>query len=93
MRFQQYTSECIGGIAAVVRAREQPQEATRLLAAASTLRKRSGIAAGVAAGLWERERDAARAGLGDASFSAAWDEGLALRDEDALDRAQLAVAG
>jgi predicted ATPase/DNA-binding SARP family transcriptional activator len=93
MRFQQYTSECIGGIAAVVRAREQPQEATRLLAAASTLRKRSGIAAGVAAGLWERERDAARAELGDASFSAAWDEGLALRDEDALDRAQLAVAG
>jgi predicted ATPase/DNA-binding SARP family transcriptional activator len=92
MRFQQYTSECIGGIAAVVRAREQLHEATRLLAAASALRKRSGIAAGVASGLWERERDAARSELGEASFATAWEEGVGLRDEEALDRAELAVA-
>jgi predicted ATPase/DNA-binding SARP family transcriptional activator len=93
MRFHQYASECLSGIASVVRARERPQEATRLLAAASALRKRSGIAAGVASGLWERERDAARAELGEASFSVAWEEGLVLRDEEALDRAELAVAG
>jgi len=92
MRFAQYACECIGGIAAVARAREQPLEATRLLAAASALRSRAGIVSSVAAGLWERERAAARAGLGEASFVTAWEEGLVLRDEEALDRAQVAVA-
>ena len=43
--------------------------------------------------LWEREQTAARADLGEASFATAWAEGLALRDEEALDRAQLAVSG
>jgi len=92
MRFLQYASQCISGIAAVVRAREQPQEATRLLAAASALRTRAGVAPTVVATLWEREQAAARADLGEASFAAAWAEGLALRDEEALDRAQLAVS-
>jgi len=92
MRFQQYASECLGGIASVVRARERPHEAARLLAAASTLRKRSGIVPSVASGLWEREREAARAELGEATFMTAWEEGLSLRDEEALDRAELAVA-
>jgi tetratricopeptide (TPR) repeat protein len=92
MRFQQYASECLGGFASVVRARKRPQEATRLLAAASVLRKRSGIAAGVASGLWERERDAARSELGEASFVTAWEEGLVLREAEALDRAEFAVA-
>ena len=91
MHFTQYASQCIGGIAAVVLAREQPQEATRLFAAASALRNRSGIAPTVVT-LWEREQGAARADLGEASFAAAWAEGLALRDEEALDRAQLAVS-
>jgi hypothetical protein len=93
MRFPQYASQCIGGIAAVVRAREQPQEATRLLAAAHALRTRTGIAPGVPATLWEGEQAAARIALGEASFAAAWEEGLALRDEEALDRAQLAASG
>ena len=93
MRFPQYASQCIGGIAAVVRAREQPQEATRLFAAASALRSRAGIAPTVVATLWEREQTAARADLGEASFATAWAEGLALRDEEALDRAQLAISG
>jgi tetratricopeptide (TPR) repeat protein len=93
MRFPQYTSQCIGGIAAVIRAREQPQEATRLLAAASALRSRAGIAPTGPAAFWEREQAAARSDLGEASFSTAWAEGLELRDEEALDRAQLAVAG
>jgi predicted ATPase/DNA-binding SARP family transcriptional activator len=93
MRFPQYSAQCIGGIAAVVRAREQPQEATRLLAAASALRTRTGTAPTVAATLWEREQAAARIDLGEASFATAWAEGLALRDEEALDRAQLAIAG
>ena len=93
MRFPQYAAQCIGGIAALVRAREQPQEATRLLAAASALRSRAGIAPTVAATLWEREQAAARADLGGASFATAWAEGLALRDEEALDRAQLAISG
>ena len=92
MRFQQYASECLGGIASVVRARERPQEATRLLAAASTLRKRSGIVPSVASGLWEREREAARAELGEVSFMTAWEEGLVLRDDEALDRAEIAIA-
>ena len=43
--------------------------------------------------LWEREQAAARVDLGEASFATAWAEGLALRDEEALDRAQLAIAG
>jgi predicted ATPase/DNA-binding SARP family transcriptional activator len=93
MRFQQYASQCIGGAAAVARAREQPHEAARLLAAASALRSRSGIAPSVPATLWEREQTAARADLGEPAFAAAWGEGLALRDEEALDRAQLAVSG
>jgi tetratricopeptide (TPR) repeat protein len=93
MRFPQYASQCIGGIAAVARAREQPQEATRLLAAASALRGRAGTAPTVAATLWEREQAAVRADLGEASFASAWAEGLALHDEEALDRAQLAVSG
>lgn len=92
MRFPQYASQCIGGIAGVVRAREQPQEATRLLAAACALRSRAGIAPSVAATLWEREQAAARADLGEASFATAWAEGLALRDEEALDRAELAIS-
>jgi predicted ATPase/DNA-binding SARP family transcriptional activator len=92
MRFPQYTSQCVGGIAAVVRAREQPQEATRLFAAASAIRSRAGIAHSVVATLWEREQAAARADLGEASFATAWAEGLAMRDEEALDRAQLAVS-
>ena len=92
MRFQQYASECLGGIASVVHARERPQEAARLLAAASTLRKRSGIAPSVASGLWEREREAVRAELGEASFMTAWEEGLGLHDEEALDRAEIALA-
>ena len=92
MHFPQYASQCIGGIAAVVLAREQPQEATRLFAAASALRSRSGIAPTVVT-LWEREQTAARADLGEASFATAWAEGLALRDEEALDRAQLAISG
>jgi predicted ATPase/DNA-binding SARP family transcriptional activator len=92
MRFPQYASQCVGGIAAVVRAREQPQEATRLFAAASALRSRAGIAPTVVATVWEREQAAARADLGDASFAIAWAEGLGLRDEEALDRAQLAVS-
>ena len=89
MHFTQYASQCIGGIAAVVLAREQPQEATRLFAAASALRSRSGIAPTVVT-LWEREQGAARVDLGEAAFATAWAEGLALRDEEALDRAQLA---
>ena len=93
MRFPQYASQCIGGVAAVARARKQPQEATRLLAAASVLRSRGGIAPTVAAGLWEREQTAARIDLGEASFATAWAEGLALRDEEALDRAQRAASG
>ncbi len=92
MRFPQYASQCVAGIAAVVRAREQPQEATRLFAAASALRSRAGIAPSVVAALWEREQAATRADLGDASFATAWAEGLALPDEEALDRAQLAVS-
>ncbi|HST14381.1 MAG TPA: BTAD domain-containing putative transcriptional regulator [Gaiellaceae bacterium] len=93
MSFPQYISQCIGGIAAVVRAREQPQEATRLLAAAGALRDRTGGAPTVAATLWEREQTAARRELGDDSFATAWAEGLDLRDDEALDRAELAVAG
>ena len=93
MRFPQYASQCIGGIAAVVRAREQPEEATRLLAAASALRGRAGIAPIGPATLWERERTGARTDLGDASFAVAWAEGLDLGDEEAYDRAQLAIAG
>ena len=92
MRFPQYASQCLAGIAVVVRARQQPREATRLFAAASALRSRAGIAPTVVATLWEREHAAARADLGDASFAIAWAEGLALRDEEALDRAQLAVS-
>jgi predicted ATPase len=92
MRFQQYASECMGGIASVVRTREQPHEATHLLAAASRLRKRSGIAPSVASALWEREQEAARADLGEAAFITAWEEGLALRDEEAFDCAEAAVA-
>ena len=93
MRFPQYTSQCIGGIAAVVRARARPQEAVRLLAAASVLRSRGGTGPTVATTLWEREQAAARADLGEGSFAAAWAEGRALRDEEALDRAQLAITG
>jgi predicted ATPase/DNA-binding SARP family transcriptional activator len=92
MRFPQYTSQCIDGVAAVVRARGKPQEAARLLAAASAFRSRTGIAAGVTATLSEREQAAARIDLGNASFATAWTEGLDLRDEEALDRAQLAIA-
>jgi tetratricopeptide (TPR) repeat protein len=93
MRFPQYASQCIGGIAAVARAHEQPHEATRLLAAASALRNRAGIAPTVAATLEGREQATARAGLGEASFASAWAEGLAWREEEALDRAQAAVSG
>ena len=93
MRFPQYASQCIGGIAAVLLAREQPQEATRLFAAASALCNRAGIAPTGAAPLWEREQEAARADLGKASFATAWAEGLALREDEALDRAELAVSG
>jgi hypothetical protein len=40
------------------------------------------------------ERGGSRMGqLGEASSATAWAEGLALRDEEALDRAQLAVSG
>ncbi len=92
MHFTQYASQCIGGIAAVVLAREQPQEATRLFAAASALRSRSGIAPTVVT-VWEREQTAARSSLGEASYATAWAEGLALHEEEALDRAQLAISG
>lgn len=92
MHFSQYASQCIGGIAAILLAREQPQEATRLFAVASAFCSRSGIAPTVVATLWEREQAAARADLGEASFAIAWAEGLALRDEEALDRAQLAIS-
>ena len=92
MHFLQYASQCVSGIAAVVLAREQPKEATQLFAAASALRGRSGSAPTVATD-WEREQAAARADLGEASFATAWAEGLALPDEEALDRAQLAIAG
>jgi predicted ATPase/DNA-binding SARP family transcriptional activator len=91
MRFPQYTAQCMGGIAAIVRARSQPREAALLLAAASALRSRAGVAPSVAASLWEQEQATARAELGDASFASAWAEGLALRDEEALDRAQFAL--
>ena len=92
MRFPQYASQCIGGIAAVVRARRQPEEAARLLAAANALGSRAGIAPTPAAALWEREQSAALADLGEASFATAWAEGLGLREEEALDRAQLAIS-
>jgi non-specific serine/threonine protein kinase len=92
MHFPQYASQCVDGIAALARARSQPQEAARLLAVASTLRSRAGSAPTVAAALWERERTAARAELGEAAFATAWEEGLALGEEEALDRAQLAVS-
>ncbi len=93
MRFPQYASQCVDGIAALLRARSQPQEAARLLAVASTLRSRAGGAPTVAASLWERERAAARAELGETAFATAWAEGLALAEDEALDRAQLAVCG
>jgi len=92
MRFPQYASQCIGGIAAVTLARRQPYEATLLFAAASALRNRAGVAPTVAVTVWEDEQSAARADLGEASFANAWAQGLALSEEEALDRAELAIS-
>jgi tetratricopeptide (TPR) repeat protein len=93
MRFLQYAAQCLDGIAAVVRARGQAREAAALLAAASALRERTSDAPTAAARLRERELAAARAALGEDGFAAAWSQGLALAEHEALDQAQAAVGG
>jgi tetratricopeptide (TPR) repeat protein len=93
MRFPQYASQCLDGIAAVVRARGDASEAVRLTAAADAVRSRTGQAPTVAARRRERELQAARAELSDTVFATAWNEGAALRERDALDRAERAVSG
>ena len=91
MRFRQYATQCLEGIAAVVHARGDVREAVRLLASASALRERIGIAPSVAAGMRERELAATLAELGDDDFAAAWADGLARAEDEALDLACAAV--
>jgi predicted ATPase/DNA-binding SARP family transcriptional activator len=84
--FAQYTWQAVETAAAIARATGDAAECVRLLAAASRLREM----AGTTSAPWERvpagERAAAQAELGDAAFSAAWEEGFALTKEEALER-------
>jgi len=93
MRFLQYAAQCLDCAATVARARGAAEEAARLLAAGGALRERTGQAPTVASRLRDRELAAARAELGDERFAAAWAEGAALAEAEALGRALAAVGG
>ncbi len=92
--FPQYTAECLEGIAAVVHARGEPNEAACLLGAASALRADAGYPPfGSQERLRERELASTRAELGEPAFAAAWTDGRALSRAEALARARAAVGG
>jgi hypothetical protein len=87
--FLQYTAQCLEGAAAVC---GQPDEAARLLGAASALRDRTGNPP-VGPRARERALATARAELGESGFASAWAEGRALTEGEAVERAQRALAG
>jgi predicted ATPase/DNA-binding SARP family transcriptional activator len=89
MGFLQYTAECLESIAAVVHAGGLAEDAVRLLGAADAVRERTGNRpAGVVARVRGHELAALRRELHEGYFEAAWAEGRALREDQALDRAQ-----
>jgi predicted ATPase len=91
MGFLQYAAQCLDLIGAVVRARGDAAEATRLFAGADVLRERTGEAPTVAARRREGELAAARAELPAQEFDVAWAEGLGLRENELFDRAAYAI--
>ena len=92
MGFLQYTTQCLEGIASVVHERGETVDAARLLAVADALRERTGDPPAVALPhRRERVLAEARAELGELGFAAAWAEGRALAEAEALDLAQRAA--
>jgi ATP/maltotriose-dependent transcriptional regulator MalT len=82
-------NEAIEGVATVAAAVGQPQRAARLLGAAAAQRERIGLVFSIAPNQAARERAmaAARAGLGEPAFAAAWAAGRELSGEQALGEA------
>jgi hypothetical protein len=91
MGFLQYAAQCLDLTGAVVGARGDAAEATRLLAGAHALRTRTGEAPTIAARRREPQTEAARAELSSEEFDAAWAEGLQLRENELFERAERAL--
>ena len=76
---------CMEGLAKLALGRHQPERATRLLAAASSLRDACGAPVQPADRPdYDRAVAAAQAQLGETAFSAAWAQGRALTLEQAI---------
>ena len=88
MEDRQNAARCLQGLAAIAVAGGDAGRATRLAGAAAALRAAIGVHRSVSRGArFEKTVDAARAALGDAAFSAAWDIGQALTLEEATNEA------
>jgi tetratricopeptide (TPR) repeat protein len=82
-------AHCLAGLAGVAEAQGQPAQAARLFSAAEALLDASGAALGaslnpVGRAAYDRNLVAVRAAMAEAAFEAAWAEGRALGQEQAI---------